>query len=103
MKNKIIGLLAAIALMFTGMVALSGPASAAPPPVQAATAVAPVGGMAASSYHIWCNWYGTFCKKTRRYNAAGGYYYWDICSNIWCSEFYNFKDHPPLSKAKAVY
>jgi hypothetical protein len=96
MKHRLTATIAAAALAVSAL-AGSAPASAAP----AATSVAPVGGVTVLAYPLQCNWYGLFCHKKKRYNAAGGYSYWDICSNYYCTEFHNFRAHPPLSQARA--
>lgn len=98
MKNKIASSLAASALGASAL--LGGAAPAAASPVASTTAVAPVLGMYAGAYQLWCNGFGTGCKYAKRWNRAGGYYYNDICSNVYCTEFVNVKKHPPISKAK---
>lgn len=92
--RRLAGVALALGLMFTGGMTMAGPAMAAP----ATTAVTPTLGITNAFYQTWCNIYGQFCYKTRRYNPAGGYWYWDICSNAYCTQFYNYKAHPPLSR-----
>lgn len=97
LKTKLATLFAVLALALTSL-GLAAPASAAVPAAPSVTAVTPTLGMNAGAYEFWCNFFGAGCKHAKRWNKAGGYYYKDICSDLYCTKFGNFKKHPPLSK-----